>query len=149
MGAEHILVMNLPDLGVTPRVQSLGMGAAVTQICATYNQHLELALDALAQAGIPTIRLDAFRVLQDLAAAPAEYGFTDVSSQLKDLGPVTNPEQCLFWDEIHPTTAAHQVLAHEAVGQLLDHFSSRNGNATPDAAANGLHGLVNAADHSK
>jgi len=43
---------------------------------------------------------------------PAAYGFTDVSDPcLVGVTPCSNPNQYLFWDDLHPTTAADQILA--------------------------------------
>jgi phospholipase/lecithinase/hemolysin len=141
-GARIIMVMNVPDLGVTPMAQALGPQgpAMLTQLSAAYNQVLELSLQSLDQAGIPTIRLDAFTVVDKMYYSPATYGFTNVTIPwLYDLNP-GNPDQYLFWDQWHPTTRAHKVLADEAAQQLMNTFSPSQGNAS----LNGLHGLVNA-----
>jgi phospholipase/lecithinase/hemolysin len=63
LGARHILVINVPDLGVTPYARSLGQSGSVTLLSALYNQALAAALDELAEQGIETIRFDAFSVL--------------------------------------------------------------------------------------
>jgi phospholipase/lecithinase/hemolysin len=148
-GARFILVMNVPDLGVTPLAHSLGEGGPLmlTQLTAAYNQALDLALAHLAQAGIPTIRLDAFAVLDEMVNTPAAYGFTNITTPCLLAPPGTSPAQFLFWDPVHPTTGAHKVLAREALEQLLSTFSPSNGRGTTDARANALHGLVNASQH--
>ena len=143
-GARLILVMNVPDLGVTPMAKSIGMGAQLTQLCAAYNQALDQALDRLALAGIPTIRLNAFAVLDGMANEPAIYGFSNVTVPLTLAPGGVDPEQFLFWDPVHPTTGAHEVLAEEALAQLLATFAPSNGTGSPDAKINALHGLVNA-----
>jgi phospholipase/lecithinase/hemolysin len=148
-GARLILVMNVPDLGVTPMAKSIGMGAQLTQLCAAYNQVLDQALDRLALAGIPTMRLDAFAVLDRMANQPAIYGFSNVTVPLILAPSGVDPEQFLFWDPKHPTTGAHEVLADEAVAQLLAAFSPSNGNGNPGAKINGLNGLVNASLHGR
>ena len=89
------------------------MGAQLTQLCAAYNQALDQALDRLALAGIPTIRLDAFAVLNRMANEPAIYGFSNVTVPLTLAPSGVDPEQFLFWDPVHPTTGAHEVLAEE------------------------------------
>jgi phospholipase/lecithinase/hemolysin len=147
-GAEFILVMNLPDLGVTPGGVSTGMGAQLTQMCIAYNQVLDLALDRLSAAGIPTLRLDAFAVLDRMALEPATYGFSNVSVPLSLALSAPNPEQFLFWDPVHPTTQAHKVLAAEAMQQLMNTFSPSKGKGDPKSKSNGLHGLVNAEVHN-
>ncbi len=149
-GARFILVMNVPDLGLTPMAHGLGEGAPLmlTQLSAAYNQALNLALEQLAQAGIPSIRLDAFAVVDQMANTPAAYGFTNVTSSYLPPGPGTSPDQFLFWDVWHPTTGAHKVLAEEALDQLISAFSPSNGRGTSHARANALHGLVNARLHN-
>ena len=52
--------------------------------------------------------------------------------------------QFVFWDELHPTTHAQQVIAQQALATLLDYFSPSRGHATPPARVNALKGLVNA-----
>ncbi len=148
-GARFILVMNVPDLGVTPMAQGLGASGPLmlTQLSAAYNQALDLALDQLAQAGIPTIRLDAFTVLNQMASRPGAYGFTNVTTPYLLAPPGLDPAQFLFWDPVHPTTGAHKVLARQALRQLISYFSPRKGKATPDASANALRGLVGARMH--
>lgn len=149
-GARFILVMNVPDLGVTPMARNMGpSGAAmVTQLCAAYNQALEMALNHLAQAGIPTLRLDSFAALDQMANDPAAYGFTDVTTPWLYSDYSLSPNQFLFWDPVHPTTGAHEVLARAAVQQLMDAFSPRNGQGNPDASTHALNGLVNASLHN-
>jgi phospholipase/lecithinase/hemolysin len=145
-GANYIMVMNLPDLGVTPLGLSSGDAASLTQLCAAYNQVLGLALDRLAQAGIPTLRLDAFAVLDRMATNPATYGFSNVTVPLLMAPAGADPAQFLFWDPVHPTTGAHKVLAAEALQQLMNAFSPSQGKGGPEES-NGLHGLVNADVH--
>ncbi len=126
-GARFILVMNVPDLGVTPMALGLGLGATLTQLTAAYNQALDLALDQLAQAGVPTIRLDSFEVLDEMASSPARYGFSNVTVPFLLAPAGANPSDFLYWDPVHPTTGAHEVLADEARQQIVDFFSPDQG----------------------
>ena len=148
-GARIILVMNVPDLGVTPMAKSIGMRPQLSGLCAAYNQVLGQALYNLAEAGIPTIRLDAFKVLREMANTPAAYGFSNVAVPFLLAPAGSNPDQFLFWDSVHPTTGAHEVLADEAVAQLLAAFSPSKGNGKPDAKINSLNGLVDASLHKR
>ncbi len=145
-GARYIIVVNLPDLGLTPRARRANAGAALTQLSAMYNLVLESALDDLASAGIPTIRVDAFTTLRQMVTQPAQFGFTDVTDPLIEVG--GNPAQFLFWDDIHPTTAGHAVFAEAAADSLISYFSPRRGKGTPPALINSLNGLVKAWDHN-
>lgn len=147
-GARFIMVMNLPDLGVTPFGRSSGNAASLTQLSAAYNLALGLALDRLSQAGVPTIRLDAFGVIDRMANNPAAYGFSNITVPLTMAPAGVDSTQFLFWDGVHPTTGAHKVLAAEALQELIETFSPSKGNGDPKAKANGLHGLVNAEVHN-
>jgi len=119
-GAHYIVVFNLPDLGKTPTV--LGFGPAtsgvVSYLCSSYNAMLDDQLDALAAKNrrLKIIRIDAFALINDMVANPADYGFTNVTGQAL-LG-AAPPDQCLFWDGVHPTTAAQEHVA-ETVYQGL------------------------------
>jgi phospholipase/lecithinase/hemolysin len=141
-GAQHILVLNVPDLGVTPYVRGLGLGAQVTQLSAAYNAVLAATLDSLNSAGVPTIRVDAFKTLDAMAFNPDQFGFTNVTQPFLAVG--GNADEFLFWDSVHPTTIGHAVLAQEALNSLLTYYSPRAGKGTPDACLNALRGLVHA-----
>jgi outer membrane lipase/esterase len=144
-GAQHILVPNVPDLGVTPYVRSLGMGPQVSALCTAYNQVLNAALDNLAASGAPVIRVDAFNTLRDMALQPAEYGFTNSTDSVLEVS--GDPDQFLFWDSVHPTTRGHAVFGHEAATALVDWFSPSRGNLNAPGVINSLKGLVHAGGH--
>lgn len=142
--------MNVPDLGVTPMARSLGEGGPrmLTQLSAAYNATLDMVRVQLAQAGIPTIGLDAYSVLDRMANDPGAYGFTNTTVPFFYAPPGGNPAQFLFRNPVHPTTGTHQVPAQEALQQLVNFFSPSNGRSTNEARVNALHGLVNARLHS-
>jgi len=145
-GARHILVANVPDLGLTPFALRADIGVPLTQLSAAYNQALDAALNSLAAAGIPTIRVDAFATLRKMVTRPADFGFTNVTDRLMYVG--GNPAEFLFWDDVHPTSAGHEVFAEAATDSLLTYFSPRHGAGTPPARINALNGLVNAHDNN-
>lgn len=146
-GARFILVMNVPDLGATPMALSQGIGAQLTQLTAAYDQALDSALDQLALAGIPTIRLDSFKVLDAMAHFPADYAFSNVTTPLLFAPAGANPDNFLFWDPVHPTTKAHIVLAEEALDQIITAFSPGQMKGRGLENVNGLNGWVNASLH--
>ena len=144
-GARYIMVANVPDLGLTPYALGMNVGGPVTQLTATYNQVLSSALDSLAAAGIPTIRVDAFATLRAMVTKRAEFGFTNVTDPL--LGSGSTAPRYLFWDTVHPTTEGHAVFAEAAADSLISYFSPSQGKGTPAAHINALNGLVNARQH--
>ena len=119
-GAQHILVPNVPDLGVTPYALSSGAAPHITALCAAYNQVLNSALDQLAAAGVATIRVDAFSSLDKMASQPTQFGFIDTTTPF--LYSAGDASQFLFWDAVHPTTRGHEVLAQDAAHSVLSYF---------------------------
>jgi phospholipase/lecithinase/hemolysin len=147
-GAQHIAVPNIPDIGVTPEAQSSGAAAAITQLCSTYDQFLTGGLQSLEAAGVRTIQIDAFTVLQEMAGEPEDFGFTNVGDPLLGVliaGGNANPNEYLFWDTAHPTTRAHEVLARAAADRIMDFYSPSQGKGTPPAQVHALNGLAKAA----
>ena len=126
-GAKHFLVWTAPDLGLTPAIRSLGPGAmqVATFLATLFNtQMLRPTVEALDQASEDTdiAVLDAFTLLQQITANPVNFGLTNTTTAC--VTPNTEPFVCqpvdeyLFWDGIHPTHAAHALVAHEAARVL-------------------------------
>lgn len=131
-GAKRFMWLNLPPLGEVPYVndnsdffvrelgKAAGDGAALI-----FND--ELAVDTAAlqkEYGIEIIVVNTNSLFNAMVAHPATYGFVDV----KDAGwcgtdglatcASHNPNGFLFWDELHPTTAADKWLAQFAASYL-------------------------------
>lgn len=128
-GAREFLVVNSPDLGKTPIAAMLGASGPGTAVSGFYNLVLEsgfapLGIPGLAQLesalpGITIHRLDLFTLINDIVAMPGSYGLEEVAMACLSFG-VPQPAKCyspsthLFWDAIHPTRAAHAIVADEA-----------------------------------
>lgn len=125
-GAKHFLVWTAPDLGLTPAIRSLGPGAmqVATFLATMFNTQMLLStVHALDQTeDIDIAVLDAFALLQQISANAANFGLTNTTTAC--LTPNAEPFFCqavdeyLFWDSIHPTRAAHALVAHEAARLL-------------------------------
>jgi outer membrane lipase/esterase len=127
-GARYVAVFGLPNLGLTPGAQAGGAAgvALQTQASAGFNITLFNALAATNQRVIP---VDVFSMLNEVAASPAAFGFTNTTgvacgafppfsaggnSQFctgSTLVPGATPNNYLFADSIHPTTGAHAIVA--------------------------------------
>lgn len=114
LGAEHILVPNLPDLGLVPLGIATGIPQQLTQVSLAFNAALEGALDQLALADIDTIPVDIFTWHNAVNADPAAFGITEPITPLLLAGPATDPDDYLFFDDQHPTTAGHGLIADVA-----------------------------------
>lgn len=143
LGARHLMVVNLPDLGLTPLGVASGNSAGLSYVCKAYNGYLAQALDQLAAAGVPTIRLDAFAVIQSLVAHSPANGLTNVTADFLSTG--GDPDEFLFWDAVHPTTQGHELLAEQAMHTLIAAYSPRKGRGMGPGLVNSLNGLVSAA----
>lgn len=121
-GAQKFLVLNAPDLAITPAINVLGpeIGALATQLSIEYNDRLEEILLVLEVAlGIEIKRLDVFALLDEVVADPERFGLTNVADSCITpdviVGAICDdPDGYLFWDSIHPTRKTHGILAEAA-----------------------------------
>lgn len=114
-GAKNIVVIDLPNIGRTPRALSGGPAASAgaTYLSTLFNGLLDNALNNLP---FPTVRVSAFNLINQFAAQPHKFGFTNVTSPgILDL---PNSDTYLFWDDVHPATRGHRYLAAEVFHAL-------------------------------
>jgi phospholipase/lecithinase/hemolysin len=128
-GARNFLVWNAPDLGRTPAIIALdrlipGTALGASMLTQAFNLNLDNVLAQLSMAlpGVQFTRLDVHAKLNTIVAEPQTFGLRDVTTAC--INPSTPPFACkspdvfLFWDGIHPTRAAHAILAQEAAFAL-------------------------------
>ena len=123
VGAQKILVGNLPNLGSLPATRTTIYSNALNLLTNTHNRGLAQALSLLEQqlTNVQIIQLNVNALYQDAISHPAKYGFSNVTSAcLAQSAVCVDPQQFLFWDDIHPTTAAHQILGKAAFELLQD-----------------------------
>jgi outer membrane lipase/esterase len=130
-GARTIVVPNVPDLGDTPAYLGGSQAAVATAVSAQHAAALNAQLGALAkELNVNIIVVDFATGLKTVLADPARLGFTNVTAACvtSTTGlppyvtpgvPCSNPNQHLFWDDVHPTSAAHQLLAEYVADTLL------------------------------
>jgi len=132
-GARNFLVPNVPPLGAVPnsfgdptRVLALDYASAI------YRDHLNSVIastkSALAGSGITIYTLDVWLDVIRVLGQPAHYNFVNTIDSAQGASGV-NPDQYLFWDDIHPTTGGHFELANEA-NRLLSGPIAPLGKAT-------------------
>ena len=128
-GAKYIMVPNVPPLGVIPKyIGAPAIQRSLSAASADYRHELSANLTAslsdLASMGItPTVYpVDAWTNTIRVMTYPERYGFTNVTNTSRDASSV-NPDHFLFWDEKHPTTAAHYQTAKGAHDALTLPFT--------------------------
>jgi outer membrane lipase/esterase len=119
-GGDHILLLNVPDIGKTPAALALGpnASAAGSAISSSFNAALAAGLATLPATTRADISLlDLFSLQNEVFSAPLAYGFTDVTSPCAfSVACIANPAGSFFWDGIHPSTSGHAVIAGAALG---------------------------------
>jgi phospholipase/lecithinase/hemolysin len=123
VGVNKILVANLPDLGQLPATRTSANSASLSALTQSHNQGLRRSLKLLSQqySDLQIVTLDANKLYREAITNPAALGFSNViSSCLSGSRTCGNPDQFLFWDGIHPTTAAHRVLGEAAFCAIQD-----------------------------
>ncbi|MBW8366925.1 MAG: autotransporter domain-containing protein, partial [Arenimonas sp.] len=131
-GARYIVVYNLPNLGATPQFGSTASAGSVSQITVVYNSALSTGLGSLGEG---LISINTFGLISEITSNPGLYGFTNVTGQACGAGsssvacgpagsglPFTYPTGAnntfLFADGVHPTGAAHAILANVVLSTI-------------------------------
>uniref|UniRef100_B8HNX9 Phosphatidylcholine--sterol O-acyltransferase n=1 Tax=Cyanothece sp. (strain PCC 7425 / ATCC 29141) TaxID=395961 RepID=B8HNX9_CYAP4 len=121
IGATKILIANLPDLGELPATRNSTNSSQLSTLTQAHNSGLRRSLKVLNQQypDLHIVTLDANVLYHQAINEPAKFGFTQVKTAcLTAANPCRNPDQFLFWDSIHPTTAGHRILANNSATAL-------------------------------
>ncbi|WKA29943.1 SGNH/GDSL hydrolase family protein [Bradyrhizobium roseum] len=105
-GAQHIVVWNTPNLGLAPAVAAAGASGLGTLIASSMNA--ALAAELAGEPGVKTF--DIFGLGTAIAGNPGAFGFTNVTDACGAII-AANCSTYAYWDGIHPTAAAHAVIA--------------------------------------
>jgi phospholipase/lecithinase/hemolysin len=119
-GATDILVPNLPDVGMTPAARLAGQTEIdrAERLTRRFNEALETVLrDLETTTSVRLYRLDVAAMAERARVDPAAFGFVDVTTPCIGL---PSCEGYVFWDGLHPTTAAHARLAEAALSVLRE-----------------------------
>jgi phospholipase/lecithinase/hemolysin len=140
VGARHVMVLDLPDLGQVP---ANGGSPDATALSTYHNMLLDGAVARL-RAQYPSLRLTLleldplFTRLRDTYMMDAEHPLLDAYVPTKPWLStcLVNPASCedvprilfnssfgfVFWDNVHPTTEAHHFLGDYAYEQLVSAY---------------------------
>jgi outer membrane lipase/esterase len=108
-GAVNIVVWGVPDVGRTPA--ALAGGPAVAGTATTISGAFNTALQTrLAGESFGVRYFDLAALVGTVIASPGSFGFNNVTDACGALIGC-DPATFLFWDGIHPTSAAQAVVA--------------------------------------
>lgn len=124
-GATHVVVVNLPDVSLTPAFRGGAAQGLALNMTSAFNGALAAGL---ASAGSAVLLVDAFTQSQDQFARPAQYGLSNVLTPacvkdttviLYDSSLVCNTRTVVagdvskfqYADDVHPTPYGYKLLA--------------------------------------
>ncbi|CAJ1955350.1 unnamed protein product [Sphenostylis stenocarpa] len=140
LGARKVGVTSLPPLGCLPAARTLfgfhesGCVSRINNDAQGFNQKIKSAAANL-QKKLPGLKIavfDIYKPLYDLVQSPSKFGFaearkgccgtgivetTSLLCNPKSPGTCSNATQYVFWDSVHPSQAANQVLADALILQ--------------------------------
>ncbi|KAL1220146.1 GDSL esterase/lipase APG [Cardamine amara subsp. amara] len=140
IGARKIGVTSLPPTGCLPAARTLfgfheqGCVQRLNTDAQNFNKKLNAAASKLQKqySGLKIVVFDIYTPLYDLVQKPSESGFTEATKGCcgtgtvettsflcneKSLGTCSNATQYVFWDSVHPSEAANEILATSLLGQ--------------------------------
>ena len=128
-GARRFLLVDLPNLAITPYIIGLGQEAqfAAGALTGAYNAGLgQIAASLNALPGIDITRFDVNAALEAAALDLSDTRIQDFDTPCLQFDVVKDavcrhPDRYLFWDAIHPTKAGHEVIAEAARALLAAH----------------------------
>jgi thermolabile hemolysin len=119
-GAKNILVPNLANLGELPSTNDdPTISAGLNFLTQAHNTGLAASISNLSVL-FPSVKLsllDVNSLFNDVVTDPASARFSNVTDGCL-LVACTNPNEYLFWDTIHPTTAGHKLIGDLAFDTL-------------------------------
>ncbi len=122
-GARQFLLANVPDIGRMPLAAATATvtdPAAVSKAIAAHNQALAHWVRSVSSdAGTTLYLLDVWTTVNAWLDEPNAHGWTN-TTQASSVIADSNPADYIFWDPVHFTARAHQMIAIEALKTLAE-----------------------------
>ena len=146
-GAQTFVVPNLPPLGKIPLFLEQPEAAAIlNNATEEFNQLLDTELDAIAlELDVTIIEPDVYSITTEILDNPSDFGLSNTTdaffnqidpiSETTNLSLTGNPEEFFFWDIIHPTATATDIIAQEVIDDLpsgVTQFTGETPSLVPD-----------------
>lgn len=127
-GAMSLLILNLPDLGAIPDVLGSNEALQATEFSVNFNAALanRIGTFRVANAGIKIYEFDAFAFFLDVRNAPGAFDLMNVTQPSPNFSVPNNFDGAghLFWDNKHPTTAMHALIADKVFADVSPQISA-------------------------
>ncbi len=120
-GGKLFMVPNLPLLGDIPATNSMPQSErdALNALSVGFDSLLQNELNTLQHSlGITIYQPNIEALFENVLANPSAYGFTNVTDSLLYSGDPTQSGY-LFWDYVHPTTQAGQLIGAVAYDSII------------------------------
>ncbi|XP_075493326.1 GDSL esterase/lipase APG-like [Primulina tabacum] len=140
LGARRIGATSLPPTGCLPAARTLfgfhqsGCVSRLNSDAQSFNKKLNSAATQLLKQlpGLKLVIFDIYKPLNDIISNPAKNGFKEATKGCcgtgtvetttllcnpKSIGTCSNASEYVFWDSVHPSQAANQLLADSLIIQ--------------------------------
>ena len=125
-GAMHVLMSDLPNIGLTPEASLLGLQYASTDVSNRFDALMPALLAAGAGFGLDMSFLDMAGIQQAVIAdattnGGATYGITDVTHPCAGFtfSPGNACSSSMFSDVLHPSAAMHLLIGEAAFAAVV------------------------------
>lgn len=143
LGAKKILLLNLPDISVTPSfmpAERRHEAILIRDKVRLLNEGMPaLAAEVRNATGADVQLFDMAAKFDELLADPARFGMSnytmacldlDADSKVdyllgRDMREGCQPQEYVFWDRVHPTTAVHRLIADWAFATASEAWGIR------------------------
>ena len=147
-GAKNFLVFNLPDLSKTPFAKSVSEEdlSKLERYTHNHNDMIQKMIEGYKKSH-PEANwyfYDIHAMMKKVLEKPQEYGFTNIDGtcfeedlsltvrlhpvirveKLYNIAPQSHCDNYLFFDPVHPTGKAHELMAKEVMGDLAEIFKA-------------------------
>jgi outer membrane lipase/esterase len=116
-GAQHIIVWDTPNIGLAPAVAAGGAGEATLGSLLAADMNLALAAILAGDSGVSIF--DIYTLGTTIAANPGAFGLVNVTDACGAPSNACDPATAEYWDGIHPTAAAHALIADAFLAEAV------------------------------